>query len=96
MGNNDPKLIVIYFQTLQDKKDAMRFKSQLKGMTHTNNKPLFINDYIPAATQERRRHERQVIEENKDLDCTYRKGGLAIQGMTYKPKNISPHSKRDR
>ena len=91
-------IFVIYFQLIYDKRDAMRFKYSLKGIQNSKNKSLFINDYVPAVTQEKRRLEKQIIHEseNKDppLEVKYVRGKLTIQGETYKPK-ISPPSPKD-
>ena len=93
MGIKDPKLVVIYFQTMQDKRDTMRFKSELKGLINEDNRPFFVNDYLPASTQEKRHHERQIINDYSNLEVKYTKNGLAIQGETYKKRVSEPTPK---
>ena len=93
MGTSDPKLIVIYFQNMQDKRDTMRFKYLLKGVKNEKNRPLFINEYLPAATQEKRKRERQLINDHPNLEVKYSKGGLQIQNELYRPKIQVPTPK---
>ena len=89
-------LFVIYFQHIQDKRDAMRFKYLLKGVAGYGGKPMFINDYVPAATQEKRRQEQQLLKTNEErdednrLDIKYVRGKLTVQNEAFKPKITAP------
>ena len=91
MGSKQPRMIVIYFQAMQNKRDAIRFKYLLKNADY--DRALYINEYTPAATQEKRRQEDQLILENQELDTRFTKQGLSIQGEVFKPKVSVPTPK---
>ena len=90
-------LTIVYFQSIYDKRDVMRFKYLLKNYRNGENKPVFINDYLPAATQEKRRFEQQIFKANEGRDppfeIGYVKGKLTIQGETYRKKVNVPSPK---
>ena len=96
IGNASPKLTIITFQTMQEKRDVLRFKSHLKGCENKDGKQMYINDYIPAATLERRKRERQIIQDCQEsgINTQFYKGRLAIQGELLKPKIIPPSPKQ--
>ena len=95
IGNNSPRLLIVSFQTIQEKRDTLRFKSYLK--TSSSGNRVYINDYIPITTQEKRQRERQIITENENkehpLDIKYTKYGLTIQGESYRQKVQPPTPK---
>ena len=88
LGGPNTKTCVIVFQNIADKRAVLANRALLKGT------PYFINDYYPAATNERKRRERDIIKDNKNasqpLDIEYAKGGLRIQGETYRKKVLPP------
>ena len=92
-GANSPKLIVAFLQNSQQKRDVLHFKGYLKGCTNEMDQPYFINDYVPAATQERRKREGDVFRINSKLEAPkevkFVKGKLTIQGQVYQQR-ISP------
>ena len=97
LGNNDPKPTVVTFQFLQEKHLVMRCKNILKNYQAGK---IFISDYIPANTQEKRRREKEIIQEiekNEEIDSTqvgYIRGKLTIQGQRYTPK-VSPPTPKE-
>ena len=97
MGKSEPKLTVVYFQGIQDKRDVMRFKYYLKDVKNKVGKPMFINEFTPATTQERRKTERLIFESCKmadpPLEVKYTQQGLSIQGNTYIPRVKVPTAK---
>ena len=49
--------IVIVLQTYDEKRQLMRFKSALKNYRSSAGKNIFVNDYYPPTTQEKKRRE---------------------------------------
>ena len=82
------KPVVVVFQSCEEKRLVMRCKHLLK--TDTNTKNVFINDYLPPFSQEKRRHEKDIIQQaspddpEESFDVQYTDEGLAIQGTIYK------------
>ena len=93
MGGAEPKLIVVHLQTMQEKNDILRFKSALKDIV-IRGKKIFINEFTPNFTQEKRRKERYLHQQNelraKPFEMSYNRGNLIIQGETYKQKITPP------
>ena len=95
IGIAEPKPIVIYFQNQQEKRKVMAAKSQLKGVNDAGNQ-IYINDYLPPATQEKRRREKDIKNLNKfrgsndKYDFSYSKGNLMVQSEIYKKKVLPP------
>ena len=88
IGSSQPKTLVIHLQTAQQKREVLHFKKHLKGNTNYRN-PIYINDYVPANTVEKRRKEREIKEVNSrqetPLDISFSRGKMLIQGEIYKP-----------
>ena len=97
LGSTQPRLIVVSFQSIQQKKDVLRFKSFLKGKTNKDNRPYFINEYIPTATQEKRNREKLIRQQIDKLqsppEVAYIRGVMHIQGAIYKSKVLTPTPK---
>ena len=98
MGIKMPKLSVVSFQNPQSKKDVMKLKYLLKHHRNEDNKSIFINDYTPTATIEKRFREKQIRKENSEtqnqLDISTVKGTMHIQGEMYIPKIQVPSPKQ--
>ena len=98
IGNAVPRLIVVSFQTLQEKRDVLRFKSRLNKSNDSSVRKIFINDYNPITVQERKRREKQIIAENSQsqepVEMKYTKYGLTIQGEAYKQR-VQPPTPRE-
>ena len=98
LGKSEPKPIVITFQSIAEKKQVMKNKSALKDSGQTR---VYINDYIPVMTQEKRRQEHEVVamakqvvtSNGKQVDTKYYKGKLVINGHYYQPKVVPPTPK---
>ena len=95
VGNSNPRAIVVFFQSIHDKRLVMQAKSVLKNYKEEK---IFINNYTSAPTQEKRRRERDVAEIGKQVfgeeKVQYTKAGLTINGVPYK-KLIVPPSPRE-
>ena len=96
LGLIEPAPIVVYFQSMREKRDIMNSKSYLKGQVNEDRKPYFINEYYPAAVQEKKRRERDIINHNQQsenenkLETEYVRGKLQVQGETYRKKVETP------
>ena len=95
LGSSKSRLIVFFLQTMQQKRDILRFKKLLKDERNRFGMKYYINDYVPAATQEKRRKERELVQQCKaeSLSTEYVKGKLTIQGSPFKQKVVPPSPK---
>ena len=90
-----PKPIVVKLQSMEDKRLIMAAKSKLKDVEGSLGKKIYINDYVPPFTQEKRRREQEIIRKaqptdpQEEFDVKYTKEGLSIQGQVYS-KLIKP------
>ena len=96
LGNRQPKPVVVIFYTSKDRDLVFKYKSLLKNVENEEKKPIYITEYQPIAVQEKKARERHIIKENENLDeenrleIEYAKGGLKIQGETYRKKVTTP------
>ena len=95
LGGKEDSPVVIIFQTLDDKNNVFEKKSQLKEMSKERDVPVFLNHYLTAAENEKRRREQTIKadikkseEEKPEID--YGKGGIKIANETYTKKIIAP------
>ena len=95
VGDN-PKLIVFFLQTMQQKRDILHFKSYLKTARNSHGKKYYINNYIPAAAQEKKKKDSGIREraEKLGLETTYIKGKLAVRGQTFSSRIVPPTPKQ--
>ena len=90
IGVSIPKPIIITFQTLEDKEAVFANKSKLKDCTLSNR--IYLNHYLPANENEKRKRERQIRKDNKALpekekvDIEYARGGLKVGSEIYRKK----------
>ena len=90
--------LVIDFQCASDKRIILKNKALLKNYPTK----IYINEYAPIATSEKRKRERQIIqnidEMCKDMDTQvnveYTRAGLTIQGEPYR-KKVSPPTPKE-
>ena len=96
VGSN--QLIIIYFQSIYDKRQVMRYKHYLKDIQNEEKKSIFINDYTPTVGQERKRIEKEIVKENlkkeEPDEVKYTKAGLSIRGETFRQKVTVPTPKQ--
>ena len=98
LGYNEPRPIVISLQSVYEKKLILQNKAALKDQGQTR---VFINEYVPSNTQERRRKEKEIIdvarqmgvERGTETAIAYHKGKLTIDGHYYRPKVVPPTPK---
>ena len=92
MGENQPKPIVAELQTCAEKREILQAKGLLKG--YKGRDKVYINEFLPIATQEKRKRERKVIatvhEQNEDAEVQYTKAGLTVQGTPYRKAVRAP------
>ena len=97
LGGVDPRPVVVSFQSYEEKRDVLHFKSHLKGDPATSK--IYINEYTPSVIQERRRREQAIIQDNErlqdedKLEIKFGKGGLLIQNENYRKKVRAPTPK---
>ena len=88
--------IVVEFQCAADRRQILKNKNQLNNQREYNR--VFINEYTPIYTAEKRRRERHIIQqleevarsENTEIKVEYTAAGLTIQGQPYKKKILPP------
>ena len=96
LGNTTPRTIVVIFQNYADRRNVLKNKAALKGLQNEYHRPYYINEYQPTITNERKRRERQIIQQNEQLQSKdqlaieYTRDGLKIQNELYKKKVSVP------
>ena len=97
LGATEPKPIVIVFQTIEDKRQVLRNKKFLKDFrTYDGQRKVFINEYLPPTSLDKKRREQDLFVQNEQTNNTldYRKGGLCINGIPYRKKVAPPSPKQ--
>ena len=91
-----PKPIVIEFQSAHDKRAALKYKNLLKNYRSATGK-VYVNDYTPLATQEKRKRDRKIRTEVEEVspgaEIKYTKAGLTLRGTPYRKKVLPPTPK---
>ena len=81
IGSKEPRPVVIIFQTLYDKNTAFEKKQKLKDIS-TKENSYYLNHYLPAAENEKRKRERVISKENAALqkkeEISYSQGTMMI------------------
>ena len=83
-------LVVIVFQTIDDKNRAFEQKHLLQHVRGKDGTKIYLNNYLPAAENEKKRRERQIKKENnirKDTaknEIEHTKHGLKVGSSVYK------------
>ena len=96
IGQQEPRPIVFSVDNSLQKRELMNNKSKLKEIENINGGLFYLNNYFPAAVNERRRREREIMKENysKDvedqLDMKATRSGLLVQNELYKKKVTPP------
>ena len=93
------KSTVLEFQCIADRRAVLRNKKKLKNVGGGN---IYINEYTPIATAEKRRRERYIIKEIGEISRTegteikveYTSAGLTVQGEPYR-KRVSPPTPKE-
>ena len=89
--------IVIEFQCAADRRSVLKNKSMLKDIPGN----IFINEYTPLFTNEKRRRERQIVrdlddiakKEKTEINVEYTAAGLTVQGTPYRKQVVPPTAK---
>ena len=88
-----PGSYVIIFATLADKRVVLQFKNQLKNAGDQRNN-IYVNEYYPLLTSEKKRRERDIIKENNNaetpLEIGFKSGNLMVQNQTYVKRVSTP------
>ena len=97
LGENEPKLTVIFLQNSRQKADVLTNKVYLKGVKNEG-RQMYINDYTPTATLEKKKREQEIFTVNQQLNnpatVEYSRGKLTIAGELYSQKVVPPSPKQ--
>ena len=95
LGAQEPRPIVLIFQTVEDKRRVMQTKSNLRHIQ--SEQPLFINEYYPPTAQEKKRRDQDIVDlikHDPSKSVSYIKGSIAVNGEVYK-KLVEPPSPKE-
>ena len=67
IGTYLPQICIVSFATLQDKREVMRNKHNLKGIVNRDNRPIFINEYWSNEANEKKKNELRLNQDNDKL-----------------------------
>ena len=92
-GRNRP--MVAKLEQHEDKLHVFKNTNKLAKKVNANDKPFFVNEQLPARVNERRIWEREIMKRNQknvlsQLQMSFQKGKLVINGELYKPKVWAP------
>ena len=94
LGQQNPKPIVVVFQTIQDKQMVMQAKHLLKGETSDADRKIYISDYTPQVVQDKRKRDadvRKIALGKHGVDnITYTNPGLTVAGIPCRKKVVPP------
>ena len=92
LGKLAPRPIVITLNTYSEKRQIMEKKAVLRHYEGEKGCNIYINDYIPAHENERRKRERDIIKTAKETGTAheYTSQGLKIGNELYKKKVSAP------
>ena len=96
LGGGPQSPTVIVFQTMQDKETVFGKKSKLQDTSNNLGKPVFLNHYLPACENEKRKHERKIktdikySKEEKKPEVTFSKGAVYVGAEKYTKKVTAP------
>ena len=87
IGEAEPKLVIITLGSVADKRRIYANVHNIKDMVNKDGKKLFFRDYYPAAAQEYRRRNQDVIDQVKQHDANARVAfgskGLELEDQVY-------------
>ena len=91
--------LIVEFQCASDRRLILQRKSNLKDFRGGN---IYINEYTPITTLEKRKRERQIIQQldevakdqQVNINVEYTHAGLTVQGVPYR-KQVVPPSPKD-
>ena len=92
--------VVVEFQSARDRRLILQIKARLKEYRNNDGSKVYINEFTPLATQERKRRERDIKyaistdPSMKNITVEYTRAGLTIQGKPYR-KNIIPPTPKE-
>ena len=91
----ETKPMVLVFSSVQERNSVYYNRQKLKEFSNLEDKPFYINEMLPAAMNEKRRREREIVTQNKrntasKVQMSFVKGNLQIQNETYRKKVTEP------
>ena len=97
LGGRRPKPIVVSFESKTQKDIIFQNKSAIKYLVNQDDKPIFINDYLPPSINANKRRHRDIISSNNKKDKIERakiqvgQGKLFVDDNEYIKKISTPN-----
>ena len=98
LGASENKVLIVELLSVPERRAILSNKTNLKNFRQQGRK-VFINEFLPVATQEKCRRERKIRndlqndEETKNFTTEYTRAGFTIQGTPYRKKITPPTPK---
>ena len=89
IGSGEGRPIVILLQSISQKLMILQAKENIKNLLNEEGKSYYLNEYFPAAINEKRRTERELYRDNLSLDeeqkvsMQWGNKGLMVDGKSY-------------
>ena len=95
LGGKNPKSVVVTFGSAKDKHRAFAEKKLLKDYDGGCDMPVFLNDYLPPATGEKRRRDKDVVriakqDPNIKGEPEHTDKGIRVGQIQYKKQVQAP------
>ena len=96
IGDFQPPNIVVTFNSQEDKRLLFQNIKQLKKVVNQDGKSYGIKDFLPASINEKRMHNRRIIEDNNKkppglkLEMETGKGGLYVKKKLFVKRIQTP------
>ena len=94
LGTAELRPVVIIFETTKDKQRAFSNKNSLANITGEGGRSIYLNSYLPADINEKKRRERDIIKQAKkdNPKVEIEKGplGIKIGNHPYKKRVAAP------
>ena len=96
LGTSENSPTVIIFQTLEEKDSIFAKKSKLKEISKHMPRAIYLNNYLPAKENEKRKRERKIIKDLKDSkeerkpETSYGSNGFQVGNEKYAKKITAP------
>ena len=92
LGSAEPAAIVMTFQTMHDKNIVFEAKSKFAQIKKDTGMEYYLNHYLPSHENEKKKRERHIIAEAKQVGNTteFVKGKIHIESRPYVKKVVPP------
>ena len=94
LGVLEPRPIVLILQSIEDKRNILQAKNNLKDLQHR----IYINEFLPPTAQEKKKRETEIFTQFEKSgmkeELSFGKGGLQIQRIPYRKRVTPPTPKQ--